>query len=357
MLIVCPKCFTQYLISDEIKLSKSQKFHCSSCHNYFTQETESSRELMKDVSVEQGSKSPTESASLSAQNSSEKESILSSVSLEKESGKKETDSLFSKPLGLLENERPSQADRLDSIPEEFKPVNPPKKTSLGAALVWLVLAGGICAAAYFQKDFLIEKIDSLIMNQLTAKKTVPETKVTEQKKTGLSAIAQPVQKQVDAIIPSPIQEASRISDSSVPIGMPSISEPISESGVSTEKAVQITPAASVNSENAVLGTPIAGGDVVAKDVVKVQDISYVMAPNEVGVERLAIQGTLANTDLREVTLPELKAVVYDEQDAVVARKRITIPQKKLSGNSTLSFATAVVPAPATVTRVEVVFDE
>ncbi|MBR4932125.1 MAG: zinc-ribbon domain-containing protein, partial [Alphaproteobacteria bacterium] len=35
MLVICPKCFTQYVVSDEIKLPEGQKFHCSACQNYF----------------------------------------------------------------------------------------------------------------------------------------------------------------------------------------------------------------------------------------------------------------------------------------------------------------------------------
>ena len=35
MLVVCPKCFTQYVVPDEHRLPEGQKFHCSACHNYF----------------------------------------------------------------------------------------------------------------------------------------------------------------------------------------------------------------------------------------------------------------------------------------------------------------------------------
>ena len=37
MFIVCPKCFTKYLISDEIQVLETQKCHCSACGHYFEQ--------------------------------------------------------------------------------------------------------------------------------------------------------------------------------------------------------------------------------------------------------------------------------------------------------------------------------
>lgn len=334
MLIVCPKCFTQYLISDEIKLSKNQKFHCSSCHNYFTQETENVRESSIN-SVGETVNKQNKAGGLEAQKALGKETAFLSASTESESSKAPSDSLFSKPLGLLDEERPSKEDRLDSVPDEFKPVNPPKKTSFGAALIWLVIAAGICVAAYSQKDFLIAQIDSLIMDQLTAKK--PN--------------ATPKQPVVNPQLPTAV---------STPVSVEQINE-TALPGMNEQKKEflpkQVGESASVMSEKPNVLSEGANPAMPLKDVLKVQDVSYAIGPNEVGVERLLIQGNVANTELREVDLPELKAVVYDEQDNVVARKRIVFSQKKLAGNTAQSFTAAVVPAPQTVSRVEVVFDE
>ena len=73
--------------------------------------------------------------------------------------------------------------------------------------------------------------------------------------------------------------------------------------------------------------------------------------------RLMIKGVVANTELEKVTIPELKAVVYNNEDMVVARKRIILSQPEIEGNSTQEFFSSVVPAPEQVSHVEVLFDE
>ena len=95
----------------------------------------------------------------------------------------------------------------------------------------------------------------------------------------------------------------------------------------------------------------------ANRILKIQDISYEISENEAGMMRLMIKGVVANTELEKVTIPELKAVVYNNEDMVVARKRIILSQPEIEGNSTQEFFSSVVPAPEQVSHVEVLFDE
>lgn len=397
MLIVCPKCFTQYLISDEITLSKNQKFHCSTCHNYFTQKTEIREEdsyKTADKSGRVGEKEldlTSTSASLNATKTSDQ---IFSDSKEAEPNRGKSESLFSEPLDLLGEEKPAKENRLDSIPEEFKPVNPPKKTSLLIVFIWLLIACGICFAAYYQKDFLIAQIDSLILNQLEGGLKTPSrkelspansaqafksnvvstTETTAKKLSSVSMLSDQI-KEEKQLLNKPESNVQKVQNAVV---LPEIQSPekaeqnitkdtekgktVSENSGSqqevtdkSEKNISVQPLA--NSEGTLTSSALVQNDINLKNILKIQEISYEISPNEVGVERLMIRGEIANTELKEVSLPEFRAIVYDEQDNVVSRKRIIIEQNKLAGNSTLPFSTAVVPAPKTISRVEVIFDE
>ena len=89
----------------------------------------------------------------------------------------------------------------------------------------------------------------------------------------------------------------------------------------------------------------------------VQNIGYEIGLNEVGVERLLIRGAVVNTSLKGCPLVETKAVIYDDEDNIVARKRVVFNEKIVEGNSEILFETAVVPSPKSVSKIEVVFDE
>ena len=95
----------------------------------------------------------------------------------------------------------------------------------------------------------------------------------------------------------------------------------------------------------------------ASRILTIRDLVYDLSPNEAGVMRLMIKGNIANTELKKMVIPELKAVVYNHEDMVVARKRIILSQPEVEGNTVQSFFSSVVPAPAEVARVEVIFDE
>lgn len=186
MLVVCPKCFTQYVVSDEIRIKKGQKFHCSACQNYFVltdsvqqNESEDTDIIPTVSSVMEAVNQPTLPAmGVSVCPTTERvnqitigkssDELLNSVSPKEQFADTVTrEPRFEEPLNLLANERPNPNIRLDAIPEAFQPVKQtPKKTSFLGTLFWLSVVAGICATAYMRKDYLIEQLDAFILNQL-----------------------------------------------------------------------------------------------------------------------------------------------------------------------------------------------
>ncbi len=513
MLIVCPKCFAQYAVSDEISIKKGQKFHCSSCQNYFVLPQADMYNL-----TDETEEIPTVSAVMQASSQPEKPLMGSSVmpavaspvptpSIQLSSPvpvnepsapiisaqpeptyidsipSNDSEPRFVEPLSLLANETPHLSDRLDTIPEEFKPVAPSKKkASVGSILFHLLIAGAICATAYAQRDNIIKQIDTFILTQLD-KKPIKETEKTTQKyvvmpemsgksvaATKPTVQAKPVEKAPTATKPTaqaqpnradptdaqvqpnqvvatledieksvlgntpivdttdntvqtiekqsetghsdvvginmPLQQASEnnvmrlpneqvhaaavgelevntktnhsadlpvpaLTDTSVrPIVADNVAElpalvgtlnavpSLKQEGANPEVNEQIIrDKARVPDSFAALAETGKPSTQNISSVLKIQDISYVIAPNEAGVMRLMIKGEIANTELESVVIPEVKAVVYNAEDMVVARKRIILSQPQIEGNSVQPFFSSVVPAPAQVSRVEVVFDE
>lgn len=634
MLIVCPKCFAQYAISDEIRVQKGQKFHCSACENYFvldqgnTSAGEDESEIIPTVSavMQSAMQSATEQQNVrrmpintpqvshapvaqqqiepvaranstarvemtynsqSAHNDSRfapqnesayaqmmhvaptqqpKATPLQStpnvqingqqmqtppvspavpfgipshagVGMGAETGAGmgagaipnptpamhsmqpnatatplQTPTLFAdepalhggeprfeEPLSLLAGEKPDPNARLDSLPEEFKPVSQPKKkSSFLGTVFWLCVAGGICYGAYAQKDFLLNRLDSFILNQLdktavssanqgaekasasattsaTKNNTAPavnkanespsQKRATMNKQTafaqkqtntapknshvapqnsntagitqqtgdnrvlpntqsaeGAAAVsAEKATEHVDAnksagvatkVMTSatentapntvantapnapilPMNANANQSTGLMQQGLPGLSEsdlpkaetdtdtntnttintntnpeiqstqPANESGTQeatpTEQPVQVVrEQAVVPPSFAPLAERATPSVAEIANILKIQNISYSVAPNEAGTMRLLIKGEIANTELTTLVIPEIKAVVYDENDMVVARKRIIVSQPQIEGNSVQPFFSSVVPAPQQVSRVEVVFDE
>ena len=544
MLVVCPKCFTQYVVPDEHRLPEGQKFHCSACHNYFylnsgeqngfyDNENGESDIIPTVTSVMTKTKEPDIQPTqpiISQQKTNRAEQVVPvenalnikpadiyaepTVTTEKQS---------TEPMSMLANERPHAYDRLDSLPEEFKPVTQQekKKTSAFSLIFWLCVASGICYFAYSQKDFLIQQIDQHIIGALDeqAKPAEPQKKqvekvqkqeksVTEKKETTTakhivqskevapnekvvvdvkpqtqvqpekepqqtqpeSVISEKTtektelikEKPVETTIQTPISEITDVeTEKSQPTAIqnetektsasqpepksenvisetPAEQQPIKPIEENVEKAVQeqvvsdeqtnsaesktesvqqeatkesiseqnesqpenkeiLVPLPSINSEpsaeeqteSTIQETPseniLLSGDqnqpIVVRETIKVsnsytdlepvsslptseanrilkiQDISYEISENEAGMMRLMIKGVVANTELEKVTIPELKAVVYNNEDMVVARKRIILSQPEIEGNSTQEFFSSVVPAPEQVSHVEVLFDE
>ena len=309
MLIVCPKCFTKYLVSDDKVLPKGQKCHCSACGNYFEQQEVKIPENKKQVQKIKDEP---------------KVEVLPEV-VEKDDEKpflidETPPALFTEPLNSSDDEV-DEKKVLDTVPEEFKPVEE-KKSSLLGTLLWLCVAGGNCFAAYQQKDYLLNKIDTLIVKKLDSKPVVPEK--SKKQEVEVEKIHQEVAPQPQKVV------------------VPEVVVP---------EKVQVETVAPLVQEN-VVEEPINN-----KQALSVENISYEIGVNEVGMNRVLIRGFVVNTSLKETLLPETKAVLYDETDKVVARKRVVFDEKFVEGNSEVFFETTVVPAPQAVSKVEVVFDE
>ncbi|MBR3913884.1 MAG: zinc-ribbon domain-containing protein [Alphaproteobacteria bacterium] len=479
MLVICPKCFTQYVVSDEIKLPEGQKFHCSACQNYFLLDAGRQNAFLSG-NEDETDIFPTVSAVMNQQNGNvitnsvvpsgvEKEIISSKQQVVAQNNtvdmqtsdisliQSPAEPKFTEPLSLLSQEVPQTTDRLDSIPEAFKPVIPEKKkTSVLSVLFWLCVAGGICYGAYLQKDFLIAQVDEFVLGSLdkdSQKQSVKTLKKETAKNIQKAQSEDIKQKQVERVdsvkriekTDDTIQKTEKVQSMDVvssvmPIVKPQnqmikendgdvkqpdikVSEDMVQSGDSYPKdttknvlknnpdsqnataQIQLTDvplnnnvALPVNSvdettkeeeilptlnskdesldvksddvvpvvirEQAVVSDAFAGLGAVpeasvseASRILTIRDIVYELSPNEAGVMRLMIKGNIANTELKKMVIPELKAVVYNHEDMVVARKRIILSQPEVEGNTVQSFFSSVVPAPAEVARVEVIFDE
>ena len=482
MLVICPKCFTQYVVSDEIKLPEGQKFHCSACQNYFLLDAGRQNAFLSG-NEDETDIIPTVSAVMNQQNGNvitnsvvpsgvEKEIISSKQQVVAQNNtvdmhtsdisliQSPAEPKFTEPLSLLSQEVPQTTDRLDSIPEAFKPVIPEKKkTSVLSVLFWLCVAGGICYGAYLQKDFLIAQVDEFVLGSLdkdSQKQSVKTLKKETAKNIQKAQSEDIKQKQVERVdsvkriekTDDVIQKTEKVQSMDVvssvmPIVKPQnqmikendgdvkqpdiknadVSEDMVQSVDSYPKdttknvlknnpdsqnataQIQLTDvplnnnvALPVNSvdettkeeeilptlnskdesldvksddvvpvvirEQAVVSDAFAGLGAVpeasvseASRILTIRDIVYELSPNEAGVMRLMIKGNIANTELKKMVIPELKAVVYNHEDMVVARKRIILSQPEVEGNTVQSFFSSVVPAPAEVARVEVIFDE
>ncbi len=480
MLVICPKCFTQYVVSDEIKLPEGQKFHCSACQNYFLLDAGRQNAFLSG-NEDETDIIPTVSAVMNQQNGNvitnsvvpsgvEKEIISSKQQVVAQNNtvdmhtsdisliQSPAEPKFTEPLSLLSQEVPQTTDRLDSIPEAFKPVIPEKKkTSVLSVLFWLCVAGGICYGAYLQKDFLIAQVDEFVLGSLdkdsqkqsvkTLKKETAkniqkaQSEDIEQKQVERVDSVKQIEKTDDAIQKTEKVQSMDVVSSVMPIVKPQnqmikendgdvkqpdikVSEDMVQSVDSYPKdttknvlknnpdsqnataQIQLTDvplnnnnaALPVNSvdettkeeeilptlnskdesldvksddvvpvvirEQAVVSDAFAGLGAVpeasiseASRILTIRDIVYELSPNEAGVMRLMIKGNIANTELKKMVIPELKAVVYNHEDMVVARKRIILSQPEVEGNTVQSFFSSVVPAPAEVARVEVIFDE
>ncbi len=497
MLIVCPKCFTQYAVSDEISIKKGQKFHCSACQNYFVLP-----DVKSQVDEDESEVIPTVSAVMQAVNQPAAATIGTQISMPTPTAmnvptatpasvvstapttipqndlsaqsqvysdsvaRPDSEPHFVEPLSLLAHETPNPSDRLDSIPEEFKPVTQQsKKTSFIGTLFWLAVAGTICAVAYMQKDYFIKQVDTFIMTYLD-KQSVQPVVEKQPKNTVEKVIEQPLPKdnkpevnifpetsatnagQVEPIAPvEPVVPAGVVAmqpdmavNQPVNVNVPSLQEmpplpqpvstnpqpvvpfenipaqldatltpslpetaptetvpvevetlptdmPVLPTSVMTETDFSVLgnegaqlPALTHDDVSSGVGVPAETEQVVREQAVvpeafaslaengslstaeiarilKIQDVTYSIGLNQANVEHLKIEGNVVNTDLKTLIIPEITAVVYDTEDMVVQRKRVTLKQARIEGNSVQSFSHIIVPAPVSVGRVEVMFDE
>lgn len=492
MLVICPKCFTRYVISDEIKVPEGQNFHCSACGNYFTLKSNRQTGFYGEDAIAAAEEIPTVSAVMNESPHEETENNAYRISLpadnksslsaeiQNESNPKEKNGAHfsdAESMAFLSNEAPQVSDRLETLPEAFKPItNEKKKTSFIGTVFWLCVAGGICYGTFYllRQYPLMEKTEAFIASKLDknnakaaekneinvsmAQKAVPEQEplsvskpvsdITQKVDLSISAVSEPTPRYIPPLplknpvisveeakthqppqavqvaqtpplntsflTPSPAlsvenspektsEQSAQGSDSigadTVRLLNEQLNQSIAEKNLENEVATLAerhqlndrktqTDLAQANEPSIppkqtdqpvktvqYAAVPSAAGDTVplfqaeeteqavrlnrsdASRILKIRDISYELSPNEAGIMRLMIKGSVANTELTKVVIPELKAIVYDQNDTPVARKRIILSQPEINGNSVQTFFSSVVPAPEQISHVEVVFDE
>lgn len=350
MLIICPKCLTQYKIADENASFKGKKCHCSACGCYFEQEDVG--ELKQE---EKKVKTPADQTMEIFETPQKEDKPFL-----KDEHEPISLSLFNEPL-KDDKEPKFTSNPFDYVPEEFKPVQS-KKTSLTSLFLWLGLGVGICYFAYLQKDYLLNFMNETIETKL-------ETNTTQHKeKKSIEPVVQPVkpalldQKSVQNVEVEKLN-ALPVEEKVVEVEQHSLAlneniQPEIQSEAHQPVAQEITETQELSS--VVMEEPVqelSAGGTAPLEALKVQNISYEVGVNEVGIERLLIKGVISNTSIYHRELPLTKAVIYDATDRVVARKRIIYLEKVIDGNSEVSFETSVVPAPQSVSKVEVNFDE
>ena len=379
MLIICPKCFTQYQILDKDISLKGKKCHCSACGCYFDQE-----EDVVELMPSQNEKSTLEKTMdiFDIPEKKEEKTFLDEphepISL----------SLFNDPIEEMKEPKFSQ-DPFNFVPEEFKPVKS-KKTTIVSLVVWLGIGFGICYAAYSQKDFLVQFMNQSIEKAFGSNKQIEKDQKIESESKKIASVTpldfgiqiedkEPLnletskeeinsQKEtvesIPSVVPTPIvdEPKNELNFPQEEISLPEkeseivLDEQVNEENIQLESASemeQVVP----NLENQEVKVEDAINEFAPKEALKVQNISYEIGVNEVGTSRLLIKGVIVNTSVYQGQLPLTKAVVYDYSDRVVARKRIYYLEKVIDGNSELAFEAQVVPAPESVSKVEVNFDE
>lgn len=354
MLIVCPKCFTQYKISDEILIPEGQKCHCSSCGNYFTPEDNT-------VLVEKAKKADLHFLPVESDVQNE------NVAFSPVADDIPNPSFLSQPISIENNVLEKNA--YGAVPEEFKPVGEKKnkKYSLFATSLWLLLGVGICVFAYYQKDYMVSRVDSLVMNALGQNVQPKKEKQKAEEKT-IQAVEKPVKlsvfDDVSSIVPQSQEEVENSQQKELGLEQ-SLNEqvlrvePLDATNVAKEPITVVQEVSSfddISEANALSNAQVLTVDEVGQ-LLRIQNVSYEITLNEASVQRLRIKGDIVNTSLNSVVLPEAKAVVYDENENIVARKKIIFFEKDIQGNSLIPFETSVVPAPKSVSHVEVEFDE
>ncbi len=384
MLIICPKCFTQYQILDKDISLKGKKCHCSACGCYFDHE-----EDVVELTPSQNEKSTLEKTMdiFDIPEKKEEKTFLDEphepISL----------SLFNDPIEETKEPKFSQ-DPFNFVPEEFKPVKS-KKTTFVSLVVWLGIGFGICYAAYSQKDFLVQFMNQSIekafgsnekneadqKSELVSKKIASVTpsdlgiQIEDKQPLNLETTEEKMElkkesiEAIPAVVPTPVVEEAK-SDLTFSQEEISLQEKENESVLveqASEENIQLESAPIIekeieqqviqNLENQEVKADVASSEFAPKEALKVQNISYEIGVNEVGTSRLLIKGVIVNTSVYQGQLPLTKAVVYDYSDRVVARKRIYYLEKVIDGNSELAFEAQVVPAPESVSKIEVNFDE
>lgn len=316
MFIVCPKCFTKYLVSDDLQVQNLQKCHCSACGHYF-------EPLLEDKPIQKKeSLKNQEEIAVEAKQLQEQEAALDALN------ESLPTAIFSEPLNIDGKEKKTKDVLSEVVPEEFKPVEN-KKTSFLSMLLWLSIGAGICFFAYHQKDYLFESIDTFVLSQLD--KTT-EKKVLSKEKTKNVTSPYPIVMQKDAFLP--IQKEDVVL---TPAEKLSVDVAVPENANPTPVDIDVSK--------------------TCKEALQVQNVGYELGVNEVGMNRLLIKGMVVNTSLSICQIPETKAVIYDDEDNIVARKRVVFNTKDISSNSEVLFETSVVPSPKSVSKIEVVFDE
>ena len=379
MLIICPKCFTQYQILDKDISLKGKKCHCSACGCYFDQE-----EDVVELMPSQNEKSTLEKTMdiFDIPEKKEEKTFLDEphepISL----------SLFNDPIEEMKEPKFSQ-DPFNFVPEEFKPVKS-KKTTIVSLVVWLGIGFGICYAAYSQKDFLVQFMNQSIEKAFGSNKQIEKDQKIESESKKIASVTpldfgiqiedkEPLnlenskeeinsQKEtlesIPSVVPTPIvdEPKNELNFPQEEISLPEkeseivLDEQVNEENIQLEafsEIEQVVP----NLENQEVKVEDSINEFAPKEALKVQNISYEIGVNEVGTSRLLIKGVIVNTSVYQGQLPLTKAVVYDYSDRVVARKRIYYLEKVIDGNSELAFEAQVVPAPESVSKVEVNFDE
>lgn len=384
MLIICPKCFTQYQILDKDISLKGKKCHCSACGCYFDQE-----EDVVELTPSQNEKSTLEKTMdiFDIPEKKEEKTFLDEphepISL----------SLFNDPIEETKEPKFSQ-DPFNFVPEEFKPVKS-KKTTFVSLVVWLGIGFGICYAAYSQKDFLVQFMNQSIEKAFGSNEKNEADQKSEQVSKKIASVTpsdlgiqiddkQPLNLEtteekmelkkesievIPAVVPTPVVEEAK-SDLTFSQEEISLQEKENESVLveqASEENIQLESAPIIekeieqqviqNLENQEVEMKVSSSEFAPKEALKVQNISYEIGVNEVGTSRLLIKGVIVNTSVYQGQLPLTKAVVYDYSDRVVARKRIYYLEKVIDGNSELAFEAQVVPAPESVSKIEVNFDE
>lgn len=207
---------------------------------------------------------------------------------------------FSKPL-YTQDDIPVLSP--NSVPDVFQPAPPPKrKNYLWLIPIYIILLIGLCYAGWMGRDLLKPQF-SQILPPTTPQSTQPLPK--SENKVTTETVSVPKQESIS--IPLFPEQADLLK--------------------------------------------------LAAENLEIEKVKYEISSNSSeNRQELLIEGKIVNRTLNTQPIPELIALVYNDSNHEVMRKKIHLTADKIEPNEEVPFYTGIVPAPLNTKNVSVIFE-
>ena len=336
MFIICPKCSAKYQIPEGITLQEGQKLKCSACDFVFLKGEESPLVLEQPI-IQKTTEPITEAFSTP---------------------------LYTQPDSV---EQPTPVTTT-SLPEAFQPIINPKKSRsyLWFIPIYIILIIALCMLGWHFRESLKPSILEVIP-QTIKQETIPEKIKThlppkqevKTQKEGKNNTLKPIQqkeetvKKTQAPVTAPLKQPAP--ETSLPKDekqLQPIVEPIQIQTHSEEAKAPSLPQEDIVPLFDAIAAPIP---TATNQELEVVQISFRIAPDEMGTEQLLVEGTLQNKSTEIRSVPPLTVLLLDKENNILNRKKIHVDNKQLQPSQVLPFYTGITPFPIGVDHVDVQF--